>query len=250
MSILVDESGLRFHLNAGDTSYIMEATEPGHLAHWYWGPKIRPDSADRRAVLIPRPFAPNPDPDRGDYSLDALPQEFPTWGRGDYRLPAYQIRLANGSPVTDFHFQGYRIEAGKPRVSGLPHLHAGSPKEAETLVVTLADEAAELTVDLYYTVFSEFNAIVRSAKFENHGITAVTLERALSASVDLPTRDFDVIRLMGSWARERAIVRGPLGIGLESVESRRGASSHQANPFMALVEPSAGETHGRVYGMN
>ena len=251
MAIYVDSAGRRFHLQAGDSSYILEATPEGYLAHWYWGSKLRSAATlDRRALLIPRAFAPTPIPDQDTFSFDVLPQEYPTWGRGDYRIPAYQVRLANGTAVSDLQFHGYRRLSGKPKLRGLPHLVVDDPKDAETLVILLADPVAGVEVEMTYTAFTQFSSIVRSATIYNRGHRSVTIERALSASIDLPQADWDWIRLSGAWGRERRIERSPVGPGLFSVESRRGASSHQANPFLALVEPRTDETAGRVYSMS
>ena len=62
--------------------------------------------------------------------------------------------------------------------------------------------------------------------------------------------EFDLIQLSGAWARERNIVRTPLRSGNQSIESRRGASSHAQNPFIALVRKDANEDNGDVYGLN
>lgn len=72
----------------------------------------------------------------------------------------------------------------------------------------------------------------------------------LSANVDFNHSEFDFIQLSGAWARERHIVRTPLRSGGQCVESRRGASSHAQNPFMALVSHEANEDVGDVYGFN
>jgi hypothetical protein len=42
----------------------------------------------------------------------------------------------------------------------------------------------------------------------------------------------------------------PLRPGIQSIESRRGSSSHQHNPFFALTGPDANEDHGAVYCFN
>ncbi len=251
MGIQVSANGRYFHLMAGNTSYILEATEEGYLAHWYWGEQLRRDAkVDRRDLLIPRAFAPRPLPDNERFSLEALPQEYPTWGTGDYRVPAYQIQLANGTTVTDLRFQSYRLLPGKPRLPGLPHLRADDAQVAETLVVVLFDDRAEIGVEISYTVFAALDVIVRSVKVTNHGQHPLAIQRVLSASVDLPEADWHWIRLTGAWARENSIERTPVGRGMSSVQSRRGASSHHANPFLALAAPNAGERGGRVYAMN
>ncbi len=252
MGIWVDASGRQFQLDTGGSSYRIEALAEGYLAHWYWGPQVRArPGLDRRTLLRHRAFSPNVMVDRDDFSLDVLPQEYPSWGRGDYRLPAYQVRQANGSAVTDLHFAGYRRLQGKPYAqTGLPQLVASSDHDAETLVITLVDAVAQLEVELFYTIFTELSAVVRSARFRNRGGDSIHLERALSASVDLPSANWEWLRLTGAWGRERHIARTPLGAGLQAISSRRGASSHQANPFLALVEPGATETQGWVYAMN
>ena len=44
--------------------------------------------------------------------------------------------------------------------------------------------------------------------------------------------------------------RRPLAPGKLTVESRRGSSSHQHNPFVALLSKDANEDHGDVYGFS
>jgi alpha-galactosidase len=122
--------------------------------------------------------------------------------------------------------------------------------EAATLAVTLADEPSGLEVVLAYTVFAGRDVIARSARIVNAGRSPVTLRRALSASLDLPRHKLDFIRLPGAWARERWVERDRLHSGLQAIGSRRGASSHQDNPFFALVAPQATEEHGHAYGFS
>lgn len=49
---------------------------------------------------------------------------------------------------------------------------------------------------------------------------------------------------------ERNVLRRPLTMGLQAVDSKRGSSSHQHNPFMALVRKGADEDQGEVYGFS
>jgi alpha-galactosidase len=72
----------------------------------------------------------------------------------------------------------------------------------------------------------------------------------MSASVDLPLADQRLLTLPGAWARERHVHLAPLHPGLQAVGSRRGTSSHQHNPFIALVAADAGEEHGDVRGLS
>ncbi len=78
----------------------------------------------------------------------------------------------------------------------------------------------------------------------------INIERVLSANVDFTTDEFDFIQLSGSWGRERHILRNSLRSGSQAIESRRGASSHAQNPFMALCSKDANEEYGDVYGFS
>ncbi|MEQ8196519.1 MAG: alpha-galactosidase, partial [Clostridiaceae bacterium] len=63
-------------------------------------------------------------------------------------------------------------------------------------------------------------------------------------------KDYDFLHLHGAWAKERNVERRPLLNGTQSIESRRGASGHQHNPFIALLSKDATEDHGDAYGFS
>ncbi len=73
----------------------------------------------------------------------------------------------------------------------------------------------------------------------------------MSASIDLPEgAKFDMIHLDGAWARERHVARHPLFCGKQSVDSKRGASSHFHNPFVAFPKRNTDEDSGEVYAIS
>ena len=76
------------------------------------------------------------------------------------------------------------------------------------------------------------------------------LLNAASFALDLPDHDFDRMNLWGGHAAERTAERVPLMHGIEESASRRGSSSHQASPFLALLRKDAGEKSGEVYGFS
>ena len=84
----------------------------------------------------------------------------------------------------------------------------------------------------------------------NGSMKKMRLERAMSLCLDLPDMDYDLISLYGCHAKERNIERRPLAHGIQGVESRRGSSSHNQNPFIALAKSGADEDRGEVYGFN
>jgi len=238
------------HLQAKDTSYVMQIIKDGYLAHLYWGKKIRAEEPAYRIPFKDRSFSANPDPGDRTFSLDVLPQEYPAYGRTDLRSPAYHIQLENGSTITDLRYVSHRIFRGKPKLDGLPATYVEADDEAETLEVELADSLIGLRVILSYTAYEDRNVITRSVRFVNEGNQDLKLLRALSMSIDFPDAEFNMLQLSGAHCRERHIVKRPLTVGTQSIESRRGASSHQQNPFLALLREGADEDQGEVFGFS
>jgi alpha-galactosidase len=251
MGIAYNEQNKVFHLKAGNTSYAMQVYKDKYLAHLYWGKAVRSINPEELIVLKGRTsFSANPDINERRFSLDTLSQEYPAYGNSDFRTPAYQFQLENGTTITDLQYEYHRIFKGKPALEGLPSTYTESDEEAETLEITLVDALIGLKVLLSYTVFENFDAIIRSVRFVNDGKESLKLLRGLSMSVDFLRNDFDFMHLYGSWARERHIVREPLRPGIQSIESRRGASSHEHNPFAALLSKDCTEEQGEAYGIN
>lgn len=251
MPIYYDEGSGIFHLQSYQTSYVIQLVR-GMPAHVYFGPQLRHGSNlnDLLYRVERSSFCPNPYPDDKTISLDTLPQEYPQYGTSDFRNPAYQVELSDGTRITELTYKSHRFTAGKPALEGLPATYAEQESEAQTLELVLHDAKAGLTVTLNYTVFERFSAIARSAKLSNEASAPLRLERALSTSLDLPDARYDALYLSGAWARERHIQRRALAPGVTGINSRRGASSHQFNPFLALVRPEANERQGEVYGFS
>ena len=250
MGIRFNEQNKLFNIESKNTSYILNVLETGHIAHLYWGRKINSNKIDylikKRQCGSFLADLENID----DFHLEAVPQEYPSYGNPDLRSPAIQIKLSNGTTVTDFRYDSHKIFKGKNKLQGLPATYVENDIEAETLEITLNDSLANLKLILSYTVFEEYDAITRNVKVINDSNEEIDILRVLSANVDFNHSEFDFIQLSGAWARERHIVRTPLRSGGQCVESRRGASSHAQNPFMALVSHEANEDVGDVYGFN
>ncbi len=249
MSISFDRESKLFHLQTRTTSYVMSLMEGGYLTHLYWGKKLRSPQLSDLLIFKDVAFSPNLTDNR-TVSLDTIPQEYPAYGAGDFREPAYQAELSNGTKITELTYVSHSIQKGKPALEGLPAVYVENGSEADTLVIVLEDKLAGLQAELSYTVLEELDAITRSVRFSNTGSAPLKLLRALSLSVDFHGADMELIQLSGAWGRERHIVRRPLVYGYQGVNSKRGASSHQQNPFLALVSPGTDEEHGDAHGLN
>ncbi|WOD65189.1 alpha-galactosidase (plasmid) [Niallia taxi] len=252
MGIYYQASERTFHLKAKDTSYVIGILRDGYLVHYYWGKGIAKYNFANYLQYQDRGFSGNPYEHRNDrvFSLDTLPQEYPQYGNSDFRKPAYQIQLENGSTISDLRYISHKIFKGKPKLNGLPSTYVEKDNEAETLEITMEDSIIGLKVILCYTVFEHLNVITRSVRFDNKGNESVTLLSAQSVCVDFRNADFDFLHLHGAHVKERHIERKPLRHGIQSIESTRGASSHQHNPFIALLKKDTTEDSGEVFAFN
>ena len=235
MPILYNKDKNIFHIKASKTSYILQILESGHIAHLYWGRKLNTEKIDY--VIRKRDwgsFLANTD-NISEFMLEAIPQEYPGYGATDLRSPAVEIQFEDGTTATDFRYKTHNIYKGKNKLNGLPATYAENNDEATTLEITLKDTLKDIEIILSYTVFEKFNSITRNVKIINTESEDVKILRVLSANVDFKDDKFDMIQLSGSWARERHFIRQPLRNGSQSIESRRGASSHGQNPFIALA---------------
>lgn len=151
--------------------------------------------------------------------------------------------------MTELTYEGYEICKGKPVLEGLPASFAAE-NEAETLIIRLKDTNQALGVELQYSIFADQSVIARNARITNCGDQAFDLLNAASFALDFADHNFERLNLWGRHAAERTLERVPLMRGIQENSSRRGSSSHQQSPFLALVRPETTETSGDAYGFN
>ena len=246
-----------FTLTGNGVTYAFAALESGHLAHIYYGKRADDEDLSYLLRLDENPFVPKVNErDMGTF-MDTTPFEYPAHGTGDYREPAIMLMDNKGMSALDLRYVSYEITKGKPVLEQkledntvrLPATFADE-NEAETIAITLEDKRTGLNVILYYTVFADLDVVTRSVKLINKGSEAFDVRRVLSACVDFDSDQYDLITLNGSWARERVMERCRLHHGKQGIDSVKGESSHQNNPFAALVSHSADEDMGEAYGFN
>lgn len=249
MAIIYNPNKRIFTLHTKHSTYQMQVDSLGYLLHLYYGAKNN-SSMEYVLTYADRGFSGNPYAAGADrtYSLDALPQEFPTLGTGDYRNIALDIKNSRGIESTNLLYQKHEIRKGKYALPGLPAVWADEA-EAQTLEIVLADENAGMEVHLLYGVLEEADVITRSAVIRNIGTETVTIEKAAAACLDFVSGNYDVIRFYGKHAFERNVERTVLGHGTIAFGSRRGTSSHQYNPAVLLTEQGTTEEAGNCYGM-
>ena len=202
-------------LQAGESTYAFGVNERGELQAIYWGPRIARQedlhAAQSRAEVA-----------SFDLSSTTTPQEYPGWGSELYNEPAVKATYADGNRDVVLHYVRQNIDGN-------------------TLEVELKDISTALEVHLFYRVFPETGVLERWSRIENHTQQAITLESAQSAAWTLPHGvGYGWHYLTGHWGAEWQLHSEALQTGAHVIESRRGSTSHQANPWFAIDRP--GET--------
>lgn len=87
MAILHNEERQLFTLHTKHSTYQMKIDAYGYLIHLYYGERIQ-ENMEYLITYYDRGFSGNPYEEREGrkYSLDVLPQEYPSLGTGDYQI--------------------------------------------------------------------------------------------------------------------------------------------------------------------
>lgn len=250
MSVVYNREDGLITLHTLNTTYQMKVGQFGHLYHVYYGKKAEGDMS-YLLTFYDRGSAGNPYEAGWDttVSMDSQPMEYPCYGNGDFRSPAFSMKDKFGVYGADLRFKSCRVENGKYSIPGLPTVYA-EETEADTVIVTLVDVRTGVEVELYYGVITGLDVITRSARIKNKGSEEITITKAYSAGIDFLAGDFDVIHFHGRYAMEKMMERVPVMVGNQSFGSRRGISSYQNAPFVILAEKTATEDTGMCYAMN
>ena len=252
MAVLFNEALGIFKLDTPASTYAFRISPKGYLLHLYYGAYV-PDTdlAYLGRMINVASFSPKTAyPEEEQLSLDTAYLEYPCEGTGDMRISALSICGKDGVNATDIRYKSYKITKGKPALPGLPATYVNSDDEADTLEVICEDAHTGAEVTLVYTAFTKLDVIARSVRVRNTSDAPFDIERIHSSAVDIPGKDFELIHLQGRWAKERTIVKRRLDFGLQGIHSKRGSSSHQNNPFVALAREGSTEENGDVYGFS
>ena len=106
-------------LQTKHTTYQIGVSDIGVLLHLYYGPKIQEDTTIELAYYE-RGMSGVLFDCEGDntFSCDVLPQEYPTFGTGDYRSPALELQTEEGVRGADLRYVSNSVTRGKICASG------------------------------------------------------------------------------------------------------------------------------------
>jgi alpha-galactosidase len=202
-------------IQTGEATYAMGVNQRGELQSIYWGARVA-HGADFLAAQIGLEWA------SFDLSNTTTPQEYPGWGSEHYNEPALKATYADGNRDVVLHFVDQHLDGN-------------------TLEIELKDISTDLQVHLYYRIYPETGVLERWSRIDNKTKQAVVLENAESAAWTVPHGEgYGWHYLTGHWGSEWQLHSEPLQTGAHVIESRRGSTSHQANPWFAIDRP--GET--------
>jgi alpha-galactosidase len=210
-----------FRLDGGDVSYVFGVNARGELQQLYWGGQLA--SSDHFPAA-----APMPEQASFDSSYTTTPQEYVGWGAGLFVEPALKVTFADGNRDLVLHYDSHTIN-----VDGFD--------------VVLKDIDRKVYVTLHYAIDAESGILARSATIENREAQPITVEQAAAAAWTLPPAHYTMNYLTGRWAGEWTLTQEPVHPGERVIESRRGSTSHQANPWFAIQSGPADENHGEVW---
>ncbi|HEV2382291.1 MAG TPA: alpha-galactosidase [Terriglobia bacterium] len=210
-------------LETARTSYVIGLNEKDALQHVYWGEKLTSDEglAPARMAHEVASF---------DSSETMTNSEYPGWGGMYYNEPSLKVTLADGVRDLVLKYDSHEIRG-------------------DSLVIRLKDIRYDLFVDLTYKVFPAEDIIRKQAQIENRTAQPVTIESAQSGVWYVPPGEgYRLSYLNGRWGGETQLTRQPIFPGKFVLESRRGNTSHQLNPWFAIdAGGQADEDRGRVW---
>ncbi|MBQ8236719.1 MAG: alpha-galactosidase [Oscillospiraceae bacterium] len=251
---MIRQFGNLFVLDTANTTYTFRMLPSGHPEHLYYGQKIHIQAEEEAEALTEKRLCLPGNtvcysPEYPALSLEDVCLEMSAQGKGDIREPFLEVTHADGSFTSDFLYEKAEISAGKAPFETLP----GSYEEngnVEELTVTLRDRQYDLTLELHYFVFEDYDVISRSAKLINTSDSAITLERLMSLQLDFSRSDWVFSTFHGAWAREMKRSDQPVGMCKLVNESHCGCSSNRANPFVMLSKQETTEDRGECFGFN
>ena len=253
MAIIYNEKKRTFSLHTAKTTYQLKIGNLNYVKHLYYGATIQDEDLIYLVRRYDRGFSGNPYESLKErtFSLDAQPQEFTTQQQVDFRINSIEVQNADGSFSFNGRYRSHKMYKGAFTLNGLPTAIATENDTVDTLELVIEDSVTKIQVTLLYSVFEEADIIMRAARVHNGGEGEISLKRIMSVNMDyMNGRNLDLVSLPGRYGQERQVERQPLTHHVHKIRSGRGISSHQQNPFIALVDRTANEEYGSCYGFS
>ncbi|WP_348266410.1 alpha-galactosidase [Edaphobacter paludis] len=208
-SIRFDAATRIFRIDAADTSYVLGINEHQQIQSLYWGKRLGANDSFPAAKAMPGAAA-------FDLPITTTPHEFVGWGGGLYVEPDLKITFPDGNRDLELKYVSHHIDGDK-------------------LSIVTKDISRDVYVTLQYQADAETGILRRSAEIENRTDAPFTVEQAAAATWNLPRgTDYRLRYLTGRWAGEWNVQEQAVHPGKTVLESRRGTTGAQNNPWFAI----------------
>ena len=212
-----------FRIDAAGMTYAFGINNADELQPVFWGAQISLD--DKLPAAVTMPEAASFDP-----THTTTPSEYAGWGGGLYVEPALKVSYPDGNRDLILHYVSHAIKGNE-------------------LTILLKDIDRDLFVELHYLVDDTTGVLGRSAVITNKTKSPVRIENAAAATWSLPRgTDYTLRYLTGRWAGEWNVQQQPIRPGETVLQSKRGSTGHQNNPWFAIERGAqADEDTGDVW---
>jgi alpha-galactosidase len=208
-SIVFDNQTRVFRIDAADMSYVFGINEKKQVQTLYWGKRL--SAADSFAAAQSGPDLPG-----FDKSINMTQQEFTGWAGGLYVEPDLKVSFPDGNRDLVLEYASHKIEGNR-------------------LTLRLKDISREVYVELQYEADGVTGILRRSAQVQNKTNAPFTIEQISSGTWNLPRgTDYRLRYLTGRWAGEWSLHEQLVQPGKTILESRRGSTGSQNNPWFAI----------------
>jgi alpha-galactosidase len=208
-SIEFDSATHVFRMDAAGVSYILGVNEAGEVQTLYWGKRL--PGSDHFAAARQMPSAAS-----FDLPVTTTPQEFVGWGGGLFVEPDLKITFPNGNRDLVLKYSSHTIDSHR-------------------LAIVMKDIQLDVYVTLDYELDAGTGILRRSASIENRTQASFTIEQVAAGTWNLPRgTDYRLRYLTGRWAGEWNVQQQPVHPGKTLLESRRGSTGAQNNPWFAI----------------
>jgi alpha-galactosidase len=222
LSVEFDPDHHLWLLRGPTSAYAVRLAEDDSVRHVHWGAAV---TLAQAAELAERPS-----PAASSFEAMAGADELAVEAGARFGPPSLLVRFADGTRGINWRYAGHEVDGGHLRI-------------------LLDDRHYPLRVTLHYRVHADGDVIERWTTVENRdNRTPVTVLRCDSAAWTAPHRaDYRLSHLVGGWNSEFQLHAAGLPVAETVLTSRRGMTSHHANPWLAVDGGAAGEEHGEVW---
>jgi alpha-galactosidase len=223
-SVAYDSDSRTWLLSTPASSYALRLDDTDTPRHVHWGRPVTLEAAGSLALPVPPLVSSFDGATDGDVELSVE-------GGAVFGVAGLMVRYADGSAGVEWRYVDHVMDR-------------------DLLEITLEDRHYPLRITLHYKVFDDSDVIERWITLRHTGTEApIELRRCDSAQFVVPVLpDYRVSHVFGGWSREFQLERSVVPVGETVFTSRRGTTSHQANPWVMVDGGDALESSGEVWG--